>query len=181
MLRGAGTLRGPGHASVITQEGQEILVFHAWEVALDNRYEGAQVVQHAGLYYLMLSATNCCNGPLTGYSVFVGRSGRPTGPFVDRDGVSLLAPRVGGTPVLSMNGNRWVGGGHNVVFQDAAGRDWTAYHAVDRLDPYLDPDRTLTKRPALLDPLDWVDGWPTVRGGGLGLGRSPACPRRPAA
>ncbi|MEF2277415.1 family 43 glycosylhydrolase [Deinococcus sp. YIM 134068] len=135
------------------------------EVALDNRYEGAQVVYHGGLYYLMASATNCCGGPLTGYSVFVGRSASPTGPFVDRDGVSLLDPRVGGTPVLSMNGNRWVGPGHNVVFQDAAGRHWTAYHAIDRLDPYLDVTRNLNKRPMLLDPVDWVDGWPTVRGG----------------
>ncbi len=135
------------------------------EVAIDNRYEGAQVVQHGGMYYLMLSAADCCNGPLTGYSVFVGRSGSPTGPFLDRDGLSLLAPRVGGTPVLSMNGNRWVGPGHNVVFRDAAGRDWTAYHAIDRFDAYLDPERKLTKRPVLLDPLDWVDGWPTVRGG----------------
>ncbi|WP_102126998.1 family 43 glycosylhydrolase [Deinococcus planocerae] len=135
------------------------------EVALDNRYEGAQVVRHEGFYYLMASATNCCGGPLTGYSVFVGRSASPTGPFVDKDGVSLLDPRVGGTPVLSMNGNRWVGPGHNVVFQDAAGRDWTAYHAIDRFDPYIDVTRNINKRPMLLDPVDWVDGWPTVRGG----------------
>lgn len=135
------------------------------EVALDNRYEGAQVVQRGGYYYLMLSATNCCAGPLSGYSVFVGRSASPAGPFVDRDGVSLLDPRVGGTPALSMNGNRWVGPGHNAVFQDAAGRDWTVYHAIDRFDPYLDAGRNLNKRPALLDPLDWVEGWPTVRGG----------------
>ncbi|WP_019586653.1 family 43 glycosylhydrolase [Deinococcus apachensis] len=135
------------------------------EVALDNRYEGSQVVRHGGYYYLMLSATNCCNGPLSGYSVFAGRSASPTGPFYDKDGVSLMDPRVGGTPVISMNGNRWVGPGHNAVFQDAAGRDWTVYHAIDRFDSYIDVGRNINKRPMLLDPLDWVDGWPTVRGG----------------
>ena len=134
------------------------------EVALDNRYEGAQVVRHGGFYYLMGSATNCCNGPLTGYSIFAGRSSSPTGPFVDKEGVPLLDARVGGTPVISMNGNRWVGPGHNVVFTDAGGQDWTVYHAVDINNPYFTPGG-VNKRPALLDPLDWVDGWPTVRGG----------------
>ena len=134
------------------------------EVALDNRYEGAQVVRHGGFYYLMASATNCCNGPLTGYSIFVGRSTSPTGPFVDREGVSMLDPSVGGTPVISMNGNRWVGPGHNAVFTDAGGQDWTVYHAVNVDDPYFTPGG-INKRPVLLDPLDWVDGWPTVRGG----------------
>jgi arabinan endo-1,5-alpha-L-arabinosidase len=36
---------------------------------------------------------------------------------------------------------------------------------VDRGDPYLFADPLINKRPALLDPLDWVDGWPTVRAG----------------
>jgi len=134
------------------------------QVAIDNVYEGAQVVRHGGYYYLMGSATNCCNGPLTGYSIFAGRSVSPTGPFVDKLGVSLLDPRVGGTPVISMNGNRFVGPGHNAVFTDAGGQDWTIYHAVDVNDPYFTPGG-INKRPALLDPLDWVDGWPTVRGG----------------
>jgi arabinan endo-1,5-alpha-L-arabinosidase len=67
--------------------------------------------------------------------------------------------------VLSMNGNRWVGTGHNTVFQDAAGQWWTAYHAVDRNDPYFEGAVGFTKRPMLLDPIDWIDGWPTVRGG----------------
>jgi arabinan endo-1,5-alpha-L-arabinosidase len=134
-------------------------------IAIGNRYEGANVVYRNGYYYLFASATNCCNGDLTGYSVFVGRSTSPTGPFVDREGVSFLAGRVGGTPVISMNGNRWVGPGHNTVFTDFAGQSWTIYHAVDRNDPFFAGAVGFTKRPALLDPIDWVDGWPTVRGG----------------
>lgn len=136
------------------------------EVAIANRYEGAFVILRNGYYYLFVSATDCCRGPLTGYSVFVGRSTSPTGPFVDREGVSLLAGRVGGTPVISMNGNEWVGPGHNAVFTDMSGQDWFLYHAINVKDPYFeDAVSWLNKRPVLMDPLVWVDGWPAVRGG----------------
>lgn len=134
-------------------------------VAIANRYEGASVVGRDGYYYLFASATDCCRGPLTGYSVFVGRSQSPLGPFLDREGVSFLEGRVGGTPVISMNGNRWGGPGHNDVFTDFDGQDWFLYHAIDRSDPYFEGEVGFTKRPVLLDPLDWLDGWPSVRAG----------------
>jgi arabinan endo-1,5-alpha-L-arabinosidase len=134
-------------------------------VAIDNKYEGANVVERNGYFYLFLSATNCCNGALTGYSVFVGRSTSPLGPFVDAEGNSLVDPQAGGTPFLTMNGNRWVGTGHNTVFRDAHGDWWTIYHAVDQRDPFFETEVGFTKRPALLDAIDWVNGWPTVNGG----------------
>jgi len=134
-------------------------------IAIANRYEGTEIIEHGAYWYLFASATNCCNGPLTGYSVFVGRSENLLGPYEDRDGAPMMAGRVGGTPALSMNGNRWVGLGHNSVFQDFSGQWWTVYHAADRNDPYFTGAVGFTKRPVLLDPLDWVDGWPTVRGG----------------
>lgn len=130
-----------------------------------NRYEGAQVVRHGGAYYLFVSATDCCHGPLTGYGVFAGRATSPLGPYIDRDGMPLLDGRVGGTPVLAMNGDRWAGPGHGAVFTDFAGQDWMLYHAIARDDPYFTDAPGFTKRPALLDPIDWIDGWPVVRGG----------------
>ncbi len=137
----------------------------AVQITIANRYEGAEIVEYEGYYYMFVSAANCCNTAITGYSVFAGRSTSLLGPYVDREGVSLLAGRVGGTPVLSMNGNRWVGPGHNSVFQDFEGQYWTVYHAVDRFDPNYEGAVGFTKRPVLLDPVDWIDGWPTVRGG----------------
>ena len=134
-------------------------------IAIGNRYEGSNVVKRGDYYWYFGSATNCCNGPLTSYGVFAARSTSPYGPFVDREGQSILQGRVGGTPVLLPNGNRWVGVGHNSVFQDAAGRWWTAYHAVDRFDPYFAFDVGFTKRPVLLDRITWVHGWPEVRAG----------------
>ena len=38
-------------------------------VAIANKYEGSEVVHRGGFYYLFVSATDCCRGPLTGYAV----------------------------------------------------------------------------------------------------------------
>jgi arabinan endo-1,5-alpha-L-arabinosidase len=134
-------------------------------ITIDNRYEAANIVQHDGFFYLLVSASNCCNGPLSGYAVFAGRSASPLGPFVDSQGISLLSSRVGGTPVVAMNGNRWVGPGHNAVLTDFGGQDWFLYHAIDINDPYFAGAAGFTKRPVLLDAMDWINGWPVVRGG----------------
>ncbi len=137
----------------------------AVQVAIDNRYEGAYVVRRGGWYYLFASAANCCAGPATGYTVFTGRSTSPTGPFVDRDGIPLLTSRVGGTIVITPNGNSWVGTGHNAIATDAAGQDWLVYHAIDRHQPYLNEPFGINRRPMLIDRLNWIGGWPTVRNG----------------
>src|SRR5919112_689824 len=134
-------------------------------VAIDNRYEGAYVVRHGGFYYLFGSSANCCAGPTTGYSVYVGRSRSPMGPFEDKQGQSMTESRVGGSIVMTPNGNKWVGTGHNAVVTDLAGQDFFVYHAIDRADPYLDKPFGINERPMLLNRLDWIDGWPTVRGG----------------
>jgi arabinan endo-1,5-alpha-L-arabinosidase len=39
------------------------------------------------------------------------------------------------------------------------------YHAVDRFDPNYEGAVGFTKRPVLLDPIEWDNGWPMVRGG----------------
>ncbi|MDQ6709141.1 MAG: family 43 glycosylhydrolase [Candidatus Dormibacteraeota bacterium] len=135
------------------------------QVTIANRYEGSEVVQRNGYFYLFASAANCCNGPLTGYSVFVGRSTTPQGPFTDAQGISLLDGPVGGTPVLTMNGNQFVGPGHNEVFTDFSGQDWTFSHAVDRNDPYFKYQPGFTKRPLVLNPVDWINGWPRATAG----------------
>lgn len=137
----------------------------AHRVGAAGRYEGAEVVRRGPWWYLFASTTNCCNGPLTGYGVYVGRARQPAGPFIDRLGQDMAAARAGGTPLLAQNGNRWVGPGHNTVFQDAAGGWWTIYHAVDADDPYFSVADGLTRRVALLDRIDWVDGWPVAGGG----------------
>ncbi|MFL6636763.1 MAG: family 43 glycosylhydrolase [Massilia sp.] len=155
---GGGVYVQPLRPDGLRAEGSPRKVGAAW------RYEGAEVVRHGGWWYLFGSTTDCCNGPLTGYAVYAGRARTPAGPFLDRLGQDLAAPRAGGTPVLFQNGNRWVGVGHNTVFPDAGGQWWTIYHGIDVNEPFFSARDKLTRRLALLDRIDWVDGWPIARG-----------------
>jgi arabinan endo-1,5-alpha-L-arabinosidase len=145
------------------------------QVASDYRYEAANAVHKAGWYYLLASAGACCNGPLSGYGTFVGRSSSPYGPFVDQRGRSMLAARTGGSPVTEMSGDRWIGPGHSSLFPDAGGQWWMAYHAVDATDPYFATEPGFTRRPPMLDPVDWASGWPSTRDG-----RGPSTAKMPA-
>jgi arabinan endo-1,5-alpha-L-arabinosidase len=138
----------------------------AVRVAVDNKFEGAYVTRRNGYWYLFASTANCCAGPTTGYSVHVGRSKSLTGPFLDKDGLSLNASGYsGGTPVLYQNGNRWIGTGHNTLATDDLGQDWILYHGIDRNVPYLNGTEGVNRRPMLIDRLDWRGGWPVVRSG----------------
>lgn len=159
-----GSYNGGVFVTELSEDGKRA-VGEPTMVAIDNRYEGTYIVERDGFYYLFASSANCCAGPTTGYSVYVGRSESPKGPFLDKEGQSMTESRVGGTIVVTPNGNRWIGTGHNSVVTDLAGEDWLAYHALDRADPYLDEPFGINERPMLMDRLDWIDGWPTVRGG----------------
>ncbi|CAM3552949.1 family 43 glycosylhydrolase [Occultella aeris] len=134
-------------------------------VARPDRYEGSFVVKRDGYYYLTASSANCCAGPVTGYSVYAGRSTSPRGPFVDHEGVSLLDSRVGGTQVLAQNGNSIIGVGHHAIFTDTSGQDWILYHGIERDDAWLDAPGGVNERPTFVDRLDWIDGWPVANAG----------------
>ncbi|HEY6444985.1 MAG TPA: family 43 glycosylhydrolase [Acidobacteriaceae bacterium] len=135
------------------------------QLAIDNYFEGGNFWQHGGYYYLFFSTANCCDGPLSGYGVRVGRATSPLGPFIDQNGTSLNTFAPGGSVAIASNGNRWVGPGGNVVFTDDAGQDYMLYHAIDSTAPYFSGFPGATRRPALIDPIVWVNGWPQVRGG----------------
>ncbi|WNG35329.1 family 43 glycosylhydrolase [Archangium violaceum] len=164
-----GSYYGGISVRTLSEDGLTSDPFSQVEVTVANRYEAASIIKHGDFYYLLGSTTDCCVGALTGYSIFAGRSRSPWGPFVDREGVRLTYNRVGGTPVLGLNGNRWVGPGHNAVLTDFGGQDWIVYHAIDRNNPSFAPpeagEAPSTKRQVMMDALDWIDGWPTVRGG----------------
>lgn len=134
------------------------------QIAATNRYEDGFLWQHGSYWYLFSSSANCCNGPLTGYSVFVGRAVSPMGPFVDQQGVAMTDMNTGGSEVLAQTGNRWIGPGGNVLFTDEAGQDYILYHAVPSDAPVYTGTTNYTARPALIDPVYWdpYAGWPFV-------------------
>jgi arabinan endo-1,5-alpha-L-arabinosidase len=142
------------------------------QIGHGRRMEGAYVVHRDGFYYLFYSDGGCCDGAFSGYTVKVGRATSPTGPFLTPSGDPLTDRRSHDGIVLASTANGWDGPGHNAVATDLAGQDWLVYHAIPEADPDFPAvdgagggTLRLTKRPMLVDRLDWIDGWPVVNAG----------------
>ncbi|NBE95577.1 arabinan endo-1,5-alpha-L-arabinosidase [Nonomuraea sp. KC401] len=152
----------------------------ATQVARGRRMEGAYVVRRGGHYYMLYSDGGCCQGSFSGYQVKAGRATSPFGPFTDDEGAGLMDLTSKGAIVAGANGNRWTGTGHSGFQTDLSGQDWLVYHGVSTDDPDFPPIgggrlTNLSKRPLLIDRLDWIAGWPVVRAGaGPSEGAQPA-------
>ena len=120
--------------------------------------EGSWMIYRDGYYYLFYSGDNCC-GERAHYAVMVARSESPTGPFeLYDDG------RGDGCPILK-EGRRWMACGHNSIVTDDDGCDWILYHAIDRNDRTLRLEgKEEDKRVLMIDPLEFVGGWPRIVG-----------------
>jgi arabinan endo-1,5-alpha-L-arabinosidase len=173
-----GSFNGGIMARLLSDDGLSTVPTSEMQISPGRRYEASYIVKHEGYYYLFVSAGSCCDGSESGYGVYVARAPHVLGPYLDKDGVSLMDPHVGGTPVLLMNGNRWLGPGHNATFTDPSGQDWMLYHAVDSAKPTLAGG--WTRRPAMIDPIDWSDGWPSVRGNAGPSDQTESAPARTA-
>lgn len=113
--------------------------------------EAPFIVKRNGYYYLFVSYDLCCRGAKSTYKVVAGRSQKVTGPYLDKDGVSLM--EGGGTPVLVGN-ERYPGVGHCAVVPTEDG-DQLFFHCYDKEMNYN--SHLLTR------PLSWDrDGWPVV-------------------
>ncbi|RYP69323.1 hypothetical protein DL770_008266 [Monosporascus sp. CRB-9-2] len=86
--------------------------------------EAPYITRHGNYYYLWVSFDRCCQGAASTYRIMVGRSTSVTGPYVDRDGRSMM--QGGGTQMLASHGSVH-GPGHNAVFTDNDG-DVLIYH-----------------------------------------------------
>ena len=131
----------------------------------ENLVEGAWVVLRDSWYYLFYSGDSCCSNPH--YAVLVARSRAATGPY------EKLAEATGAdSSAILVADKTWNAPGHNAIATDVAGRDWIVYHAVERDEPFQSTEFALSRR-TLIDPIDWVDGWPRVQGAGPSTGEQP--------
>ena len=122
-------------------------VIASWQTST-NAVEAASLSYHDGWYYLFVSFGFCCQGIRSTYSIHVGRSRAPQGPYLDADGVDLA--QGGGTELLRTIDDRVGPGGESVR------GDWIAYH-------YYDAARGGAPHLALRR-LGWTGtGWPVVR------------------
>ena len=120
--------------------------------------EGPYIIRHGEYYYLFVSFDACCRGAESTYNVRVGRSESVTGPYLDRDGVSMT--EGGGTLVLAGTGEI-AGPGHNSILTDED-RHYLVHHFVNIAEGPASPDAPLAiPRSLQIRPLYWVwDGWP---------------------
>lgn len=113
--------------------------------------EAPFIIQRGDFYYLFVSFDQCCQGIQSNYNVRVGRSEGITGPYLDREGVSMMED--GGTQI-TFSTDRYRGPGHNAIFTEGD-RDYIVYHAYDAVQ-----GGTPTLR---IEPLVWdAEGWVSI-------------------
>lgn len=116
--------------------------------------EAPFIIRHGGAYWLFASYDYCCKGVNSTYYTVVSRSKEITGPYLGKDGSSML--NGGGTVFLRADlpeKGRFRGPGHPGFLHDTDGKDYVVYHAYDK-----DKNGAPTLRIA---PIRWgADGWP---------------------
>jgi arabinan endo-1,5-alpha-L-arabinosidase len=118
------------------------------DVAIDM--EATDLIYRDGWYYLLGTHGTCCDGANSTYNIRVGRSRKPTGPYVDNMGIPLL--KGGGKLVVAASG-RHIGPGHfgRLILGDG----------VEKFSCHYEADLDRSGRSVLdIRPLLWKDGWP---------------------
>ena len=135
------------HTAVATWSGDEWTGGNRW-------FEGPALYRRGAYWYLFASYGDLA----VNYSIRVGRGTRPTGPFVDKDGVGLLEwddeeNEYGNSFVLAGEGGQ-DSPGHPHIWEE----NGVSYLGYDYVDTY---DWSRTDRMGIRE-LYWVDDWPTV-------------------
>lgn len=129
----------------------------------DHHFEGSYIYKHGKYYYYFGSTGTCCSGAASTYHVRVGRSLSLKGPYLDKKGIPLM--HGGGSLLLRADtgDTGFLGPGHNGDIEtDDKGQTWMVYHAIDKAKPTR-PNGKGTRRPMLLDQVEWVNGWPVIK------------------
>jgi len=118
--------------------------------------EAPFIVDHGGYYWLIASYDYCCKGAQSTYYTVIGRSKAITGPYLGKDGSSMM--QGGGTVLLRADlpeQDRFRGPGHAGFLHDRDGTDYVVYHAYDKANKGVPTLR--------IAPIRWdADGWPQV-------------------
>lgn len=79
----------------------------------DGAVEAPFIFRHGKYYYLFVSFDYCCRGLKSDYNIVVGRSEKVTGPYIDKEGISMS---TGGGTVIMKGDDKWAGAGHCAVY-----------------------------------------------------------------
>ncbi|MDL4843261.1 arabinan endo-1,5-alpha-L-arabinosidase [Aquibacillus rhizosphaerae] len=135
------------------KEGAELLSISS-RTEQPNTIEAPFIVHRHGYYFQFVSFDFCCRGVESTYNIVVGRSKDITGPYFDKDGVSMME---GGGTQIDAGDDRWIGPGHCAVFFSGDGdSSILVNHAYDALN---EGKPTLQIRPLYWD----ADNWPYLK------------------
>ena len=117
----------------------------------DASIEAPFVFRKGKYYYLFASFDLCCRGEKSNYNVRVGRSEKLAGPYIDKEGKSMLH---GGGTLIAGSDEQFYGKGHNSVYTFGS-TDYMFLHGYEK---------TYRGRPTLLIyKLNWDnEGWPYI-------------------
>ncbi len=93
---------------------EDMLANPTSKYAGQNAIEAPFIYQHGGWFYLFVSWDYCCQNEKSTYRVAVGRSRNVQGPYVDRDGRSML--QGGGTILIEGDKKDFDAIGHCSVY-----------------------------------------------------------------
>jgi arabinan endo-1,5-alpha-L-arabinosidase len=79
-----------------------------------NAIEAPFIFKHDGWYYLFASWDYCCRGEKSSYNVVVGRSKKVNGPYIDREGRTMIDG--GGTVFFQGDKKEFEAAGHCAVY-----------------------------------------------------------------
>jgi len=117
----------------------------------DAAVEAPFIFKKGKYYYLFVSFDFCCRGINSNYKVVAGRSEKITGPYTDREGISMY--QNGGTLVVAGN-ESFPGVGHCSAYK-LNGIDYLIFHGYDVTDN--------GKPKLLIRTIQWDEaGWPSV-------------------
>lgn len=110
--------------------------------------EGSFIIRRGGWFYHFYSGNACC-GRGCDYALGVARARKLLGPWEKNPA----------NPILAANDD-WQCPGHGSIVTTPDGRDFLLYHSYRRRR-----DTFSIGREALLDEVQWTDGWPTINRG----------------
>ncbi len=141
----------------LTDDALAVKDFNKKTKIAGGAFEGAMLYKRGNYYYLFASIGSCCEGGNSTYRTVVGRSTKLTGPYVNKQGGSMIDNNY--TTIISGN-DRWRGPGHNSeIITDDNGDDWLLYHSYDQNNGF-------SGRLMLLDKITWdKTGWPVINDG----------------
>jgi len=117
-----------------------------WDLVTGS-VEAPYPIKNGSYYYLFFQRGLCCNGVNSTYYTQVGRSTSITGPYVDKNGVSLMSG--GGSTFLPNKDGRIIGPGHV-----GYGEGKLSFHFYDGNDNGAAKVKITT--------LSWINGWPAA-------------------